>query len=69
MTENHFVSRNTELTIWDSFGIMHVARGDVSERFKEAVLKTVDVRASVGSNPTISAIFSKTEYAEVPKWL
>ena len=36
---------------------MCFARGDVSERFKEAVLKTVDVRASVGSNPTISAIF------------
>ncbi len=31
--------------------------GDVSEWFKEAVLKTVDVKASVGSNPTISAIF------------
>ena len=31
--------------------------GDVSERFKEAVLKTVDIHVSVGSNPTISAIF------------
>ena len=30
--------------------------GDVSEWFKEAVLKTVEVKASVGSNPTISAI-------------
>lgn len=30
--------------------------GDVSEWFKEAVLKTVDVKASVGSNPTHSAI-------------
>ena len=37
---------------------MRIARGDVSEWFKEAVLKTVDVKASVGSNPTISAIFS-----------
>ena len=30
----------------------------MSEWLKEAVLKTVDVKASVGSNPTISAIFS-----------
>ena len=37
---------------------MRNARGDVSEWLKEAVLKTVDVKASVGSNPTISAIFS-----------
>ena len=37
---------------------MRIARGDVSEWLKEAVLKTVDVKASVGSNPTISAIFS-----------
>ena len=28
--------------------------GEVAERFKAAVLKTVDVRASVGSNPTFS---------------
>lgn len=42
--------------------------GDVSEWFKEAVLKTVDVKASVGSNPTISAIFIHS-FAEVPKWL
>ena len=31
--------------------------GEVAERFKAAVLKTVDVRASVGSNPTFS-VFS-----------
>ena len=29
----------------------------MSERFKEPVLKTGDVKASVGSNPTLSAIF------------
>ena len=33
----------------------------MSERFKEPVLKTGDARASVGSNPTLSAIF-KTIY-------
>ena len=32
----------------------------MSERFKEPVLKTGDVKASVGSNPTLSAIFSVT---------
>ena len=51
--------------------------GEMSERFKEPVLKTGDVKASVGSNPTLSATFSLTEwntgirsstYAEVPKW-
>lgn len=30
--------------------------GDVSEWFKEAVLKTVEQQCSVGSNPTFSAI-------------
>ncbi len=30
----------------------------MSERFKEPVLKTGDVKASVGSNPTLSATFS-----------
>ena len=29
--------------------------GEMSERFKEPVLKTGDVKASVGSNPTLSA--------------
>ncbi len=37
-------------------------RGDVSEWFKEAVLKTVDVQASVGSNPTISANYIMRKY-------
>ena len=31
--------------------------GEMSERFKEPVLKTGDVQASVGSNPTLSATF------------
>ena len=31
--------------------------GQVSERFKELVLKTSGLRGSVGSNPTLSAIF------------
>ncbi len=29
--------------------------GQVAERFKAAVLKTAEVQASVGSNPTLSA--------------
>ena len=29
--------------------------GEMSERLKEPVLKTGDVRASVGSNPTLSS--------------
>ena len=33
-----------------------VYSGEVSEWFKEAVLKTVEPRGSVGSNPTFSAI-------------
>lgn len=43
------------------FAILHFVRGDVSEGFKEAVLKTVDVKTSVGSNPTISAKSLNTE--------
>ena len=50
--------RKKALTFAFRFVIMRNARGDVSEWLKEAVLKTVDVKASVGSNPTISAIFS-----------
>ena len=33
------------------------ARGDMAERLKAPVLKTGHVKACVGSNPTISAIF------------
>ena len=67
-----FLLRNAEklrLTTDRRFVIMHFAQGDVSEWLKEAVLKTVDVRASVGSNPTISASYLIITYAEVPKWL
>ena len=35
--------------------------GEVSEWFKEAVLKTVGQQCPVGSNPTLSAIFFKTK--------
>ena len=45
------------------------------EWFKAPVLKTGDVQASVGSNPTLSAILFKSDillfifdHAEVPKW-
>ena len=31
--------------------------GEMSERLKDPVLKTGDVQASVGSNPTLSATF------------
>ena len=34
-----------------------VSFGEMSERLKEPVLKTGDVRASVGSNPTLSSTF------------
>ncbi len=36
--------------------------GEVVEWFKAAVLKTVEVRASVGSNPTLSAIIILQEH-------
>ena len=45
--------------------------GEVAEWSKAPVLKTGDVKASVGSNPTLSARFqlhTKFGYAEVPKW-
>ena len=38
--------------------------GGVSEWFKEAVLKTVELHGSVGSNPTSSAIKIYGEMAE-----
>ena len=38
--------------IWPETG-----RGEMSEWLKEPVLKTGDVEASVGSNPTLSATF------------
>jgi hypothetical protein len=36
--------------------------GWVSERFMVAVLKTAEARASVGSNPTPSAIFLEAQF-------
>ena len=36
----------------------------MSERLKEPVLKTGDVQASVGSNPTLSAIFLRAIYLD-----
>ena len=42
--------------------------GEMSERLKEPVLKTGDAQASVGSNPTLSAMFFfYIGCAEVPK--
>ncbi len=41
------------------------------EWFKAPVLKTGDVQASVGSNPTLSAnLLADTKYrlGEIPKW-
>ena len=40
--------------------------GEMAEWSKAPVLKTGDVKASVGSNPTLSA--SNFIFAEVPKW-
>ena len=44
--------------------------GEMSERFKELVLKTSDVgNGTVGSNPTLSATsFETNRPGEVPKW-
>ena len=39
----------------------------MAEWLKAPVLKTGDVKASVGSNPTLSARFF-IPHAEVPKW-
>ena len=41
--------------------------GEMSERFKEPVLKTGDVQASVGSNPTLSAT-SLIRYRDLQKY-
>ena len=34
---------------------LHPIKGEMSERFKELVLKTSDPKRAVGSNPTLSA--------------
>lgn len=46
-------------------------RGEVSEWFKEAVLKTVEQQCSAGSNPTLSAsqIRNTFIFCNVKKWL
>jgi hypothetical protein len=36
---------------------LYMINGEVAERFKAAVLKTVDPQGSGGSNPSLSAIF------------
>ena len=46
------------------------APGEMTERLKVTVLKTVVVQATVGSNPTPSAEgHPKRIYGEVPEWL
>ena len=46
---------NAKFVNWTSrFAESHI--GEVAEWFKAAVLKTAEVKASVGSNPTLSAI-------------
>ena len=42
--------------------VAHAFRGGVSEWLKEAVLKTVVPKGTVGSNPTASARIAKTPY-------
>ena len=45
--------------------------GGMTERLKVTVLKTVVVKATVGSNPTPSAVripSATTEDGEVPEW-
>ena len=39
--------------------------GEVSERFKVTVLKTVEVNSSVGSNPTLSATLFAARWADL----
>ena len=52
-------------TRWFFAIINFVARnGELSERSKEPVLKTGDVKASVGSNPTLSSNFFNNEYVK-----
>ena len=48
--------------------LRNFTHGEMAEWSKAPVLKTGDVKASVGSNPTLSARFSLIWYAEVPKW-
>ena len=41
-------------------GLVQLCTGEVAERFKAAVLKTVDPKGSGGSNPSLSAIFNQS---------
>ena len=48
-----------------------LSRGEVSERFKEPVLKTGDSSRAMGSNPILSAKHLRCKVAalgDVPKW-
>ncbi len=50
------VYREKGLTCPVKYGIIiSVTYGEMSERFKELVLKTSDPKRAVGSNPTLSA--------------
>ena len=50
-----FIDKRMEM-LYNSFCIWpETGRGEMSEWLKEPVLKTGDVEASVGSNPTLSA--------------
>ena len=63
------------LTCPVKYGIINsVTYGEMSERFKELVLKTSDPKRAVGSNPTLSArylliwlSFTVTRFGDVPK--
>jgi hypothetical protein len=59
------------LTFFTGYAIIvSVTYGEMSERFKELVLKTSDTSSAVGSNPTLSAFSLKiTTCLEMyPSW-
>ena len=59
LREVGIVRRRCDASMPSSVALSRTVRcGGVAEWLKAAVLKTVDARASVGSNPTASAIFS-----------
>ena len=58
LREVGIVRRRCDASMPSSVALSRTVRcGGVAEWLKAAVLKTVDARASVGSNPTASAIF------------
>ena len=61
--KNRGVWYHKQVPEWRTLPPLH---GEMSERLKEPVLKTGDVKASVGSNPTLSATILWWS-AEVPK--